>query len=224
VLSHTGDPDAFLRRADLDMAAGADILDIVGTEGPDGLARRVEALAARFEVPISVHTGDADALEAALAAGAVLVAGGELGDPDFLRTVLKVGASVVARPLKGEAVRADIEEMVASAREAGFAADEIIVDTGLALAGSPAQSTALLRHSGGFAALGHPLLLSVSGSAFLAGTAPDVHREIPLVAAAYGMAHGCRILRVHDVAGTVRVARTIERILEARPERGDPPK
>ena len=33
-----------------------------------------------------------------------------------------------------------------------------------------------------------------------------------LASVAYGVAHGCRIVRVHDVAGTVRVCRTIEAI------------
>jgi len=45
-------------------------------------------------------------------------------------------------------------------------------------------------------------------------------KRLPLVlstlaAAAYGVAHGARIVRVHDVAGTVRVCRTVEAILGA---------
>jgi dihydropteroate synthase len=39
-----------------------------------------------------------------------------------------------------------------------------------------------------------------------------------MAATAYGLSHGCRIVRVHDVAGTVRVVRLVERILEAKAE------
>ena len=43
----------------------------------------------------------------------------------------------------------------------------------------------------------------------------EARRAPSLVAVAYGVAHGCRIVRVHDVAGTVRVVRIVERLLEA---------
>ena len=47
----------------------------------------------------------------------------------------------------------------------------------------------------------------------------DLHdrRDASLAAAAYGVAHGARIVRVHDVAGTVRVCRTVEAIAAEAP-------
>ena len=44
----------------------------------------------------------------------------------------------------------------------------------------------------------------------------DDRRDASLAAVAYGVAHGCRIVRVHDVAGSVKVCRTVEAILRAR--------
>ena len=41
-------------------------------------------------------------------------------------------------------------------------------------------------------------------------------REPTLAASALGIVAGCRILRVHDVAGTVRVRDAIARISEVR--------
>ena len=41
-------------------------------------------------------------------------------------------------------------------------------------------------------------------------------REASLAAAALGIAGGARVLRVHDVRGTVRVRDAIERVLESR--------
>ena len=41
-------------------------------------------------------------------------------------------------------------------------------------------------------------------------------REPSLGATALGIIGGCRVLRVHDVVGTVRVRDAIARVLEAR--------
>jgi dihydropteroate synthase len=68
------------------------------------------------------------------------------------------------------------------------------------------------------AALGYPLLLSASNKTFLGVLLDlplDARRAPSLTTVAYGVRHGCRILRVHDVAGTVRVVRLVERLLEA---------
>ena len=94
-----------------------------------------------------------------------------------------------------------------------------MLDAGLDLGKTAAQSAVLLRESDRLAALGHPLLLSASNKTFLGvllDRPVDARRTPSLTAVAYGVAHGCRILRVHDVAGTVRVVRLLERILEAR--------
>ena len=78
------------------------------------------------------------------------------------------------------------------------------------------MSAVLLRDSDALAGLGYPLLLSASNKRFLGDLldlAIDDRRAVSLAAVAYGVAHGCRIVRVHDVAGTVRVCRTVEAIL-----------
>lgn len=243
--------DDFLRRAEECVAGGADILDVGGQKaGPGGedvaqqeeidrVAPSVEALAARFDVPISVDTWDAKVLEAGLAAGGVMandVSG--FADPGYLDVARRAGAAVVAshirlaprqpdpEPCYGDLVaevRAFLEARVARARAAGFGPDQIVVDTGLDLGKTHAQSAVLLRESGRFADLGCPLLLSASNKPFLGallgGAGLDGRREASLVAAVYGVAHGCRIVRAHDVTGTVRALRVTERILEARADR-----
>jgi dihydropteroate synthase len=61
------------------------------------------------------------------------------------------------------------------------------------------------------------VLLSASNKAFL-GALLDLEvserREASLAAAAIGVTQGCRILRVHDVRGTVRVRDTLARLME----------
>jgi dihydropteroate synthase len=240
--------DLTLRRAEALVADGADILDVGGVKagpGPavseeeelDRVVPAVEALVKRFDVPVSADTWNARVLAAACAAGAVV--GNDIsgfGDPDYLATAARVGASVVATHIRlaprvrdpephyddlVDDVAAFLVERAERARAAGLAPDQIVLDAGLDLGKTAAQSAVLLRESDRLAALGYPLLLSASNKTFLGVLLDldvDARRAPSMAATAYGLSHGCRIVRVHDVAGTVRVVRLVERILEAKAE------
>jgi len=240
--------DLTLRRAEALVAEGADILDVGGVKAGPGLAvdeeeeldrvvPAVEALAQRFDVPVSADTWNARVLAAACSAGAVV--GNDIsgfGDPDYLATAALAGASVVATHIRLAPRVRDPEphydDLVADvcaflvaraerARAAGLAPDQIMLDAGLDLGKTAAQSAVLLRESDRLAALGYPLLLSASNKTFLGVLLDldiDARRGPSMAATAYGVSHGCRIVRVHDVAGTVRVVRMVERILEAEAE------
>ena len=237
--------DLTLRRAEALVAEGADILDVGGVKagpGPavseeeelDRVIPAVEALVDRFDVPVSADTWNARVLAAACAAGAVV--GNDIsgfGDPDYLNVAARAGASVVATHIRlaprvrdpephyddlvGD-VAAFLVERAERALAAGLDADQIMLDAGLDLGKTAAQSAVLLRESDRLASLGYPLLLSSSNKTFLGVLLDldiDARRAPSHAATAYGVAHGCRIVRVHDVAGTVRVVRMVERILEA---------
>ena len=91
-----------------------------------------------------------------------------------------------------------------------------MLDAGLDLGKSPAQSAVLLRESAVHAALGYPFLLSASNKRFIGDLLErpiDDRRSESLAAVAYGVSHGCRIVRVHDVAGSARVCRMVEALL-----------
>ncbi len=242
--------DLTLRRADALVAEGADILDVGGVKagpGPavgeeeelDRVVPAVEALVGRFDVPVSADTWNARVLAAACAAGAVV--GNDIsgfGDPDYLATAARAGASVVATHIRlGPRVRdpephyddlvADVAtfllDRVERARAVGLTPDQIMLDAGLDLGKTAAQSAVLLRESDRLAGLGYPLLLSASNKTFLGvllDLAVDARRAPSMSATAYGVSHGCRIVRVHDVAGTVRVVRMVERIREAEAAAG----
>jgi dihydropteroate synthase len=104
------------------------------------------------------------------------------------------------------------------ALDAGVAADRIVIDAGLDLGKTWKQSLELLRASQHLAELGYPLLLSASNKTYI-GTLLDceVDKRGPasLASAAIGIARGCRIIRVHDVAGTRRVCDTLAAITSA---------
>jgi len=242
----TWDFDAFLARADELVRDGADLLDVGGVKagpGPevgeqeelDRVVPAIEALHARFDVPLSVDTWRASVLDAACDAGAVVandISG--FADPEYLNVARKHAATVVAthirlRPrvpdpdpeyadLVAE-VRAFLLDRARRAQAAGLPRERVVLDAGLDLGKTPAQSAVLLRESGVLASLGYTLLLSASNKRFigeLLGREVHDRRAESLAAVAYGVVHGCRIVRVHDVRGSARVCRTIAALLEVQ--------
>jgi dihydropteroate synthase len=238
--------DAFLERAARLVDEGADILDVGGVKAGPGpevgeeeelerVVPAVEALRARFDVPLSVDTWRASVLDASCRAGAQV--GNDISgfaDPAYLPVAAAAGATVVAThirlaprvadpdPQYGDLVgdvRAFLVERVDRAQQAGVADDRIVVDAGLDLGKTPAQSLELLQRSDALSDLGVPLLLSASNKRFL-GEILDLPIDGRTMAShaahALGIARGCRILRVHDVKGARRVADVLAAILAAK--------
>lgn len=235
--------DAFLQRAEVLVRDGAELLDVGGVKAGPGpevgeaeelerVVPAIEALHARFDVALSVDTWRASVLDAACSAGAVVandISG--FGDPDYLRVAAKHDATVVATHIRlkprvpdpepsYENLVADVAafllERAQRAEAVGLAPEQIVLDAGLDLGKTPAQSAVLLRESAQHASLGYPFLLSASNKRFigdLLGLEVDDRRPESLAATAYGVMHGCRMVRVHDVAGTVAVCKTIEEML-----------
>ena len=239
--------DALVRRAEQLVLDGADLLDVGGVKagpGPevgeaeelDRVIPAIDALHARLDVALSVDTWRASVLAEGCRAGAVV--GNDIsgfGDPEYLGVAAAAGASVVATHIRLRPRVADpdphYDDLVGDvtrflldrahrAEAAGLAPEQISIDAGLDLGKTPVQSAVLLRESDVLAATGYTLLLSASNKRFLGDLldlAIDDRREVSLAAVAYGVAHGCRIVRVHDVAGTVRVCRVVEAIQARTP-------
>ena len=240
----TFDLDALFERADKLVIEGADLLDIGGVKAGPGdevdeaeelerVVPVVTELVRRFDVPVSVDTWRASVAKAAFAEGACI--GNDISvfaDDQYLPVAAEAGATVVAthirlRPRVADPdphyddVTATVVEFLSERRqralEVGVAHDRIVVDAGLDLGKTAAQSLQLLRDSDRLAGLGAPLLLSASNKTFL-GVLFDLpvsdRREPSLAATALGIAAGCRIVRVHDVQGTVRVRDVIARLVE----------
>jgi dihydropteroate synthase len=237
--------DAFLAKADRLVADGADFLDVGGVKaGPgeevseqeelDRVIPAVEALHARFDLPLSVDTWRASVIEAAIAAGAVV--GNDISgfaDPDYLPVCAAGGASVVATHIRlaprvpdPEPVYDDLvpdvcaflADRAARAVEAGIPPQRVMVDAGLDLGKTEAQSLELLRRSDALVELGFPVFLSASNKRFLSHL---LGREVTDVQHGTDAAHtlgillGCRVLRAHDVRAARRVADLTAELLGA---------
>jgi dihydropteroate synthase len=241
------DFDAFVRKAEALVTEGADFLDVGGMKagpGPevtvdeelDRVIPAIEALRARFDVPISVDTFRAVVAREAFRAGAQV--GNDISgfaDPGYLPAAAEAGASVVATHIRlapripdPQPVYVDLRREIceflrdraAKALAAGIPRERIMVDAGLDLGKSEPMSVVLLRHSDDLVALGFPVFLSASNKRFLGlltGAEVDDRTEATWAAHALGIALGCRILRAHDVRGGRRVADVMAEILSRRP-------
>jgi dihydropteroate synthase len=235
--------DSLLSRAEVLVDQGADLLDVGGVKagpGPevdeaeelDRVVAPIAALHERFDVAISCDTWRASVLDEACKAGAVV--GNDIsgfGDADYLAVAARHDASVVATHIRLQPRVADPEphyddllgdvtafllDRAARAEAAGLAPEQIALDAGLDLGKTPAQSAVLLRESDALASHGYTLLLSSSNKRFIGTLLEldiDARRAASLASVAYGVAHGCRIVRVHDVAGSVAVCRMVEELL-----------
>jgi len=238
--------DKLYARAEQLVADGADILDIGGVKAGPGpevteaeelerVVPVVRELVRRFDTPVSVDTWRASVARASYAEGAVMgndISG--LADPDYCAAAAEFGAAVVATHIRLAPRVADpdphyddvvtdvvgfLVDRAERARAAGVPAERIVLDAGLDLGKTAEQSLTLLRASDVLASLGYPLLLSASNKTFLGvvlGLELTERREASLAAAALGTSLGCRILRVHDVKGTIRVRDALAAVSQAQ--------
>lgn len=192
----------------------------------------VEALASDGAVPISIDTSKAVVAEAAVAAGATIVndvtAG--VGDADLFGVVAANGAGLIVMHMQGEPrtmqraphyddVAREVVEFLAqrleAARAAGVASDALLADPGIGFGKTAVHNVELLaRLSVVVAALQVPVVVGTSRKSFLAkltGDTDPAHRDdATLATTVWSFSQDARVVRVHDVATSVRVARLLD--------------
>ena len=209
--------------------AGAAIVDVGGESGrtdrpavgvEEEIARVVPLVAhlAGAGVAVSVDTWRAPVARAALDAGAVLINDvSGLSDPEIADACARTGAGLViahtrvAPKTKGfpayDDVVADVLELlgdrVALALDRGVDFEQLLLDPGIDLAKTPAESIELLRRLPELEPLDRPLLLAISRKDFVGALTGRSPRErdagtLAAVEPALDVALGT-VLRVHDV-------------------------
>src|SRR5262249_21681617 len=94
----------------------------------------------------------------------------------------------------------------------GIARDCVALDPGIGFGKSAQGSLELLGRIAELAALGRPVVVGASRKSFLASVTgdegpPEARVPASLAAAALAIWQGARIVRVHDVAATVKVVK-----------------
>lgn len=209
--------------------AGAELVDVGGESGrtdrepvseDEEIARVVpltERLAAEG-IAVSVDTWRAPVARAALAAGAVMINDvSGLSDPGVADACAETGAALVLThtrvPPKQKGfpdyddvvddVAELLAELAAEARARGVHDEQLVLDPGIDLAKTPAESVEVIRRLPELARLCRPLLLAVSRKDFVGALTerPPAARLAGTLAAVGAAAEGgAAILRVHDVA------------------------
>jgi dihydropteroate synthase len=223
------DVDGLVARALEQLDDGAAIVDVGGESGrtdteavpvEEEIARAVplvERLAARGAL-VSVDTWRGPVARAALEAGAAMINDvSGLTDESIAVACADTGAALVithtraapktkAFPAYDDVVsdaRDFLEERMRAAEALGMAPDQIVLDPGIDLAKTPAQSVELLRRLPELASLGRPLLLAVSRKDFVGALTerrPADRDAGTLAAVGAAVRGGASIIRVHDVA------------------------
>lgn len=230
--------DAALRHAEEMLAEGADVLDIGGEssrpghttvpdlEEIDRVAPVIEAVKARFDVPVSVDTCKSTVTEAALQAGADLINDiwGFRRDPRMAELTARAGAACclmhnrpepVYEDLMGDMLT-DLQTSVDIALEAGVARDKILIDPGVGFGKTYEMNLACLRHLGQLHRLDLPILLGTSRKSVIGLTLDlptDQRLEGTLATTVLAVLKNCAFVRVHDVKENRRAIAMTEAIL-----------
>ena len=230
--------DAALHHAEEMIKEGTDIVDIGGESTRPGhiviseeeeIARVVpiiEAVKARFDVPVSIDTYKGNVAEAALQAGADLVNDiwGFKFDKKTALMTAKYNAACCLMHNKDEAVYNDfLEDMVSEmaecvkiAREAGVADDKIMLDPGVGFGKTYEMNLAAINHVDVLHRLGFPILLGTSRKSVIGNTLnlPAGQRvEGTLATTVIGVMKNCAFVRVHDIKENKRIIQMTKAIL-----------
>lgn len=202
----------------------------------------IQALAKEFKTLISVDTYKASVAEAALQAGAHWIndVWGLRADPRMGAVIAQYGVPAVlmhnrSRPastelqehLGGRYVGVHYDNLIADvkheliacvdlAHAAGIADEAIILDPGAGFGKTVEQNLELIDRLDEICDLGYPVLLGPSRKSFIGYTLnlpPDQRAEGTAAAVAIGIDRGADIVRVHDVAAMVRIARMTDAIV-----------
>ena len=238
------DISAALRYAEVQIAAGADILDL-GAESSrpgaqplslsDELARLLPVLQGLRDcsLPVSVDTYKPEVMRAALDSGADIINDiYALRRPGAIDAIVNAQCAVCLMHMQGEPLNmqaapeyqdvvGDVErflkDQASQALEAGISAERIWIDPGFGFGKSLSHNIALFRHIKRFADSGYPVLVGVSRKSMLGtitGRRVDARDSASVVAATLAAKSGASILRVHDVAATLDGLRVLNALGE----------
>lgn len=243
--------DDALKQAERYIEEGAGILDIGGESTRPGSERVaadeeirrivpvIEAVATRFDIPISVDTSKSEVAEAAVTAGAEIIndISGLRFDERIAEVAARHKAGLVLMHSRGEFetmhkqppvddIIADVSDgfvrSIDTAQKFGVSSKQIALDPGIGFSKTPEQNLELLSKldilTSEFSA--YPMLIGTSRKSFIGkilGDAAPIDGRLSgtLASVAIAVWNGAHIVRVHDVKATVDAIRVVEAIKSA---------
>jgi len=239
--------DNALRQAEKFIKEEADILDI-GGESTRPKSRRVsgeeetrrivpviEAIAKRFDIPISVDTSKAAVAERAIAAGAEIIndVSGLRFDENIAAVAAKENTGLILMHLRGEfetmhnqqpvenilrEVAEGLRRSIETAENYRVRKENITLDVGIGFGKTFEQNLELIAKLNLLCEefSGFPMLVGASRKSFIGkilDDAPTAER-LPgsLASAAIAVWNGASVVRVHDVKATVETLKVVDKI------------
>jgi len=237
--------DAVLYRVEEMIAQGAHIIDVGGESTRPGhtvigdaeeisrVAPAIEAITARFDIPVSVDTYKPAVAEAALKSGAHMVNDiwGLQSPADNTGAMAQVIAKYnvaccLMHNRDNHIYEAYLPECLAFlarsaeiARAAGISKDKIMLDPGIGFGKTYEQNLYAMRNLHVFNELGYPMLLGTSRKSMI-GLALDLpveeRLEGTLATTVMAVMAGWNFVRVHDIKENARVVKMTEAIINSR--------
>lgn len=231
------DLDQALYHVEKMITDGMDIVDVGGESTRPGytqisvqeeierVAPVIEAIKARFNVPISLDTYKSEVAKAGIAAGVDMINDiwGLKYDDNMAQVIAESGLpcclSHNRKEMKYknliEEMLWDLEASLELASSKGIAYDKIILDPGIGYGKSYENNLEIIDNLQKFHSLGYPLLLGASRKSVV-GMGLDLpvndRMEGTLVTTVYGVQRGVMFVRVHDVKENARAVKMTEAI------------
>lgn len=200
----------------------------------------IEHLSRSITIPISIDTRKASVARRAIEAGAGIVndVSAMTADPDMAATVAEAKVPIVLMHAKGTPedmqrnpryddtvaeIKSWLADRIREAESAGIDRRHILVDPGIGFGKRVSDNLILLKSMHAFHSLGCPVVSGPSRKSFIGrilDLPEDERLEGTAAAVAMSIAHGAHMIRVHDVAPMVRIARMTDAIVRAGQERG----
>lgn len=195
----------------------------------------IQRIHEEWDGPISVDTWRSSVADEAIGAGASIVndVTAFTADAKIAAVTARHGAGCVLMHMQGTPASMQdrpayddlmgeitlfLRRAVETAVAAGVAVDRIVVDPGLGFGKTVEHNLAILRQLPELAILGRPILVGPSRKGFIGRVLElPVHERLEgtLAAAAYAVAQGARLVRVHDVRAVVRAVKMVEACLSS---------
>ncbi len=239
--------DDALKQTENLIKEGADILDIGGESTRPNSARVsteveirrvvpvVEAIAKRFDIPISVDASKAAVAEKAVEAGAEVIndISGLRFDERIAEVAAKINTGLVLMHSRGEfekmhkqmpvenimrEVSESLKWSIEKANVYGVKKENIALDVGIGFSKTFEQNLELIAKLNELCQefSGFPILIGTSRKSFIGKILGDVSTDErlqgSLASAAIAVWNGANIVRVHDVEATVEMLKVVDKI------------
>lgn len=189
-----------------------------------------------FKVPISIDTQKAEVASIVLQEGAVIIndVSGLRDGGELAKVVAQYEAGIVIMHMQGtpETMQKNprytdviseifdfLKKSIKIAENSGIVSESIAVDPGIGFGKTLDHNLEIIARLGKFKELDKNILLGVSRKSFLGKILDldvDDRLEGSLAAGIIGVVNGANILRVHDVAATVRAVQIVTALKRAR--------